>query len=500
MRGEDHADVTREIAVPVAAFVAFASISYLWTSATAPARNLLEYFLLPFAVLVTVVARSPFPAWAPRVLAVLSIGLAGLFAVIGLVEEATHRLIYYTPVGRDRERLLELLPRHLAVPRPEPLRAPRRARDRGRCSLPLWYATVGLRLGAALIALLFAGLFFSYSQSSFAALFAIALFTVAVAGDRPIRIAATAITVVILAGGAVYGVHKLSTSSTQRVTSDRSRRVDLTWRVFEHHPIVGVGIGSQPRASQQISTEGGAPTLRLAHDAAHGRRGARADRTRGLTLAPRRRRAHVGARATPRSASRAVARRRLRRPPRPLGLLQRLLRGSDDLARARRRGVVPRLAGAEAGVGGVTERIPRRAALAVLGVLGALVARSTLPLLGADPWPFRPSGVNPHGVLAPLVRAAHRHWDLGVVRTPAVLALALIALVAVVGWNARSWSRNWLVVLCVAVVGLVTVPAVALQVGLRDATAPWFHTNDSTYQIELAGDLVRHGHDPYGHD
>jgi 4-amino-4-deoxy-L-arabinose transferase-like glycosyltransferase len=147
----------------------------------------------------------------------------------------------------------------------------------------------------------------------------------------------------------------------------------------------------------------------------------------------------------------------------------------------------------------VNEHISRRAALGVLGSLAA-VAAINIPLLGADPWPFRPSTVNPHGVLAPLVRAAHRHWDLGVVRTPAVLALALIALVAVVGWNARSWSRNWLVVLSVVVVGLVTVPAVLLQVGLRDATAPWFHTNDSTYQIELSGRLVRHGHNPYGHD
>lgn len=147
----------------------------------------------------------------------------------------------------------------------------------------------------------------------------------------------------------------------------------------------------------------------------------------------------------------------------------------------------------------MSDRVSRRAALAVLAVLGAVAAINT-PLLGAEPWPFHPASVNPHGVLAPLVRAAHRHWDLGVVRTPAVLALALVALAAVVGWNARTWSRNWLVVLCIAVVGAVTVPAVFLQIGLRDATAPWFHTNDSTYQIELAGNLVRHGHNPYGHD
>ncbi len=147
----------------------------------------------------------------------------------------------------------------------------------------------------------------------------------------------------------------------------------------------------------------------------------------------------------------------------------------------------------------MTDRVPRRDAFAVLGVLG-LVAAANVPLLGSDAWPFRPSSVTPRGVLSPLVRAANEHWDLGVVRTPAVLALALIAVATVVGWNARSWSRSWLVVLCIAVVGLVTVPAVMLQVGLRNATAPWFHTNDSTYQIELAGKLVRHGHNPYGHD
>ena len=44
------------------------------------------------------------------------------------------------------------------------------------------------------------------------------------------------------------------------------------------------------------------------------------------------------------------------------------------------------------------------------------------------------------------------------------------------------------------------MPATLLQVGLRDATEPWFHTNDSTYQIELAGDLILDGDNPYGHD
>jgi hypothetical protein len=52
----------------------------------------------------------------------------------------------------------------------------------------------------------------------------------------------------------------------------------------------------------------------------------------------------------------------------------------------------------------------------------------------------------------------------------------------------------------VTVAAGVVLPPVVLQVGLRESTEPWFYTNDSTYQIELAGDLVRHRQSPYGHD
>jgi hypothetical protein len=144
-------------------------------------------------------------------------------------------------------------------------------------------------------------------------------------------------------------------------------------------------------------------------------------------------------------------------------------------------------------------RIDRRAAFAVLGVLGLLVAVN-VPSLGSDAWPFRTPPIHGHGILGPLVRAADGRWDLGVVRTPVVVAGVLLAVAAVLGWRAGTW-RAWLVAaLCVAVILLSAVPATLLQVGLRDDSAPWFHVNDSTYQIELAGLLVRHGHTPYGHD
>jgi hypothetical protein len=144
-------------------------------------------------------------------------------------------------------------------------------------------------------------------------------------------------------------------------------------------------------------------------------------------------------------------------------------------------------------------RLSARGACAVLAVLGLLVA-AVVPELGSDPWPFHPPSVDPHGLLGPLVRAADRHWDLGFVRTPGVLAGVLVALTAAVAWRRPTWRADVLGGLCVVVAVALLVPATLLQVGLRDATEPWYDVNDSTYQIELAGDLLRDGDNPYGHD
>ena len=144
-------------------------------------------------------------------------------------------------------------------------------------------------------------------------------------------------------------------------------------------------------------------------------------------------------------------------------------------------------------------RLPASAAWAVLGTLAVLVVVA-VPQLGSDAWPFRPPSVDPRGLLAPLVRGADQHWDLGVIRTPAIVTAAILALVAVIGWRRPSWSRQLLGGLCLLVILALLVPAALLQAGLREATAPWYHVNDSTYQIELGGDLLRQGHNPYGHD
>ncbi len=143
----------------------------------------------------------------------------------------------------------------------------------------------------------------------------------------------------------------------------------------------------------------------------------------------------------------------------------------------------------------------RREAGVVLGVLGILVAIA-VPELGTGAWPFVvPSGeTEARGPFELLVRAADRHFDLALIRAAALAAGLVVALgAAVILWR-RTTSR-WIVIAgCAAVIGLLILPATFLQVGLRDSSEPWYHVNDSTYQIEIAGDLILDWDNPYGHD
>ena len=143
----------------------------------------------------------------------------------------------------------------------------------------------------------------------------------------------------------------------------------------------------------------------------------------------------------------------------------------------------------------------QREGLILSAVLLALVAIA-LPELGSDPWHFRPPSVDPQGPLAPLVRAAGKEWDLGIARASAFLAALLCGGFALVLLTrSRPAVPAWTGVALVLAVGtLLAAPSTFLQVGLRDSTAPWFFTNDSTYQAELGGELVLDGENPYGHD
>jgi 4-amino-4-deoxy-L-arabinose transferase-like glycosyltransferase len=149
----------------------------------------------------------------------------------------------------------------------------------------------------------------------------------------------------------------------------------------------------------------------------------------------------------------------------------------------------------------VSERLSPAGFWGLLAVLLGLIAIN-LPELGSDPWPFTPGAVDPTGILGPLVRAADEEWDVGIAR--AACFLAGLALTLVAAWALRRPAHDWPAwtgtALVVGVALAILLPSTLLQVGLRDATEPWFFTNDSTFQIDLAGDLVLSGENPYGHD
>ena len=63
------------------------------------------------------------------------------------------------------------------------------------------------------------------------------------------RVVLAVAAVIVIAATAVVAVH-VRNDSARKFTSDRSRLVSVTWHVFENHPVVGVGIGGQPKASR----------------------------------------------------------------------------------------------------------------------------------------------------------------------------------------------------------------------------------------------------------
>jgi hypothetical protein len=141
----------------------------------------------------------------------------------------------------------------------------------------------------------------------------------------------------------------------------------------------------------------------------------------------------------------------------------------------------------------------RGESLLLLGALGALVAVN-LPELGSDPWPFRAPPADPRGVLAPLVGAVGGKWNTGLLRAAATLGGLVTALAAALVLVRRGLRRPSAGAVAGVVAALLVLPGVLLQIGLREGTAPWFHDNDSTYQIDIAGQLVRDGVSPYGFD
>ena len=248
-RAEELATIPIWISAPAAAFIGWASASLLWALDPEEGAIVLLFFVFPFAALLAVVARAPYAVWLPRALATSLVGLAAMFAAIGLYQAWTHTLVFaqdlrvanaYTTYfrvtslfkdpsiyGRQLVLALALLVALLWLGRTRPL------------------------VAALLAGVIFAGLYFSYSQSSLVVLFATVLVVSLVLADRLSRNVVIGIAVaMVIAGGAMAAI-EVSEHGIGRATSGRTRLVSVTGHVIANHPVAGVGIGSQPLAAKE---------------------------------------------------------------------------------------------------------------------------------------------------------------------------------------------------------------------------------------------------------
>jgi len=243
----------RTVGIPAAAFIALASVSLVWADSLDSGAELLTYFTLPFALLLGIVARAPFPEWAPRALARVAVALAALFAAIGLYQAITRELFFFSPsveVSNANSSFFRvtslfgdpsLYGRHVVL-------------GIGVLLVLLALRRVGMGLGLALLALMWLGLLFSYSQSSMVALVAVTLAVAAATGGRGVRrfVLGGLLLVALLGAGYLASV-EIRGESLRQKTADRSQRVQETARVVGDAPVFGVGIGGQPEATRRLA-------------------------------------------------------------------------------------------------------------------------------------------------------------------------------------------------------------------------------------------------------
>jgi hypothetical protein len=230
-------------ATPLAAFVAFAALSLVWTVDLHQGAVTMLFFYLPFAFMAMRIAQL---GWSPRGLRMAfatQAGLAVLFAAVALWQEATHRIFWNPSVEvsnayRSFFRVNSLFwdasvyGRFMAV-------------TLVLCAGVAVYRGLTPALGAAM-AFMFAGLYFTYSQSSY---FAVAAGVLAVGTGLWSR----RITIALVAAGAAALLAVLAVAlrgnSANRVSDSRSHLIQLGWRVIRHHPALGAGLSGLPKAA-----------------------------------------------------------------------------------------------------------------------------------------------------------------------------------------------------------------------------------------------------------
>jgi putative inorganic carbon (hco3(-)) transporter len=270
-RGDTRGKELGIVSWPLAAFVGWLGLSILWTGDLRQGAIDLLFFYLPFGLLAVALARLEWRRlWALGLLVEVT-ALALVFAAIGIYQYETREIFWnpkveignaYAPFYRVNSVFWDpsIYGRFLVVAILACLVAVLFTRDRR--------LLIG---GTAAIAAIWAGLLFSYSQSSFAALVAgVVLATIFAWGRRGIAIAAVAAVVVAVGALAVPNIRHDVFGNGRGLNSasgGRGKLVRKGIQIAEHHPLAGVGVGGFKRAYADLThLKGREPKAAASHD------------------------------------------------------------------------------------------------------------------------------------------------------------------------------------------------------------------------------------------
>jgi hypothetical protein len=244
------------LALPLAAFIGWEGLTFLWTKDVRQGAIELLFFVLPFGLLAVCLARLVWSqAWVLTLYVQLAV-MALVFAVIGIVQYETRNIfwnpkvrvdnayapsgwfyrvnsVFYDPSIYGRFLVIAILASLVVV--------------LFRRADPLWTVAAVLT-----IAITWAGLLPSFSQSSFLALL-VGLGVAAIVAWRERSLILVGVGVAVLVVAAVSSSAIRHKASLSHVTSGRSTLASKGVKVAVHHPVIGVGVGGFRRAYAEVA-------------------------------------------------------------------------------------------------------------------------------------------------------------------------------------------------------------------------------------------------------
>jgi hypothetical protein len=251
---------------PLALFVAWTGVSFLWSDDRRQGAIFLLFFVLPFGLLAVELARLPWRLGWMKVLYVQLTAMALAFAAVGAWQYATRDIfwnpkvivdnayapsswfyrvnsVFYDPSIYGRFLVVAILA-NVAV---------------------LVFARGGRAIAAAVAAAaIWLGLVPSFSQSSFVALGAGAAVAVAILWwRRAVLVLVVLVTVIAAATFTAYA----AANGFERATGGRAKLVSNGVELALDHPVVGVGAGGFRRAyADRLGLKGKEPKAAASHD------------------------------------------------------------------------------------------------------------------------------------------------------------------------------------------------------------------------------------------